>query len=229
MRAKASSTSSNGDAIAIGAAAVLAAGVVVVMLVEVGPLSAHMLHHIAIMNVLAPLFALAIAVRAGALPSRAPQGGHLWLAAGLQLLVLVAWHLPATQRWGTDAGARMLLLQAPLFAAAVYFWSAITTLATAQQWQAILALLVTGKIACLLGSLLIFAPRLLTLPTGTSQHGAHAVAMLADQQLAGLLMIVACPLSYLLVGVVIAAHMLRDLARTETSRNGRVLSWFEGR
>jgi putative membrane protein len=202
---------------------------VVLMLVDVGPLAAHMMHHIAIMNVLAPLVALMLPVRAGALLSRAPQARHLWLAGGLQLLLLVAWHLPATQRWGMHAGGGMLLLQAPLFAAAVYFWSAMRTLATAQQWQAILALLVTGKIACLLGSLLVFAPRPLTLPTGTSHHSAHAVAMLADQQLAGLLMIVACPLSYLLVGVLIAAHMLRNLARTPASPDGRALSCVEGR
>jgi putative membrane protein len=229
MRAKVPTASGNSVAIGIGAAAVLAAGAVVVMLVDVGPISAHMIHHIAIMNVLAPVLALVMAGPAAALLSRAPPARHLWLAAGLQLLFLTAWHLPVTQRWGMETVSGMLLMQASLFAAATYFWSAVMTLATAQQWQAILALLATGKIACLLGSLLIFAPRLVTLPTGSSHHSAHAVAALADQQLAGLLMIVACPLSYLLVGVVSAAHMLRNLSRTGTSLNGRALASVEGR
>lgn len=229
MRAKAPSISRNSNAVAIGAAAVLAAGVVVVMLVDMGPRSAHMMHHIAIMNVLAPVFALVIADRAATLLWRAPPARHLWLAAGLQLVLLAVWHLPTTERWGMDAVGGVHLIEASLFAAAVYFWSAIMTLATAQQWQAILALLVTGKIACLLGSLLIFAPRLLTLPTASSHHSAHSVATLADQQLAGLLMIVFCPLSYLLVGVVTAAHMLKSLARTETSLNVRALASAEGR
>ena len=82
-----------------------------VMLVDVGPLSTHMLHHIAIMNVLAPLFALAIATRAGALLSRAPRARHLWFAAGLQLLVLVAWHLPVgpwVRAWGCWTARRRL-------------------------------------------------------------------------------------------------------------------------
>jgi cytochrome c oxidase assembly factor CtaG len=44
---------------------------------------------------------------------------------------------------------------------------------------------------------------------------------LTDQQLAGLLMITACPLSYVLAGVVLAAQMMRDLARTSGTRETR--------
>jgi putative membrane protein len=69
--------------------------------------------------------------------------------------------------------------------------------------------LLTGKLSCLLGALLIFAPRILY----TSGHQHSAMANLTDQQLAGLLMIIACPLSYVTAGVVLAAQMMADLGR----------------
>ncbi len=43
---------------------------------------------------------------------------------------------------------------------------------------------------------------------------------LGDQQLAGLLMITACPLSYVIAGVVLAAQTMADLARTAGARAG---------
>ena len=78
----------------------------------------------------------------------------------------------------------------------------------------------TGKIACLLGVMLIFSPRLLySASPGQHVHlGLHEIAAaptLADQQFAGLLMIAACPLSYLLAGVVIAARMISDIGRID--------------
>jgi putative membrane protein len=97
-----------------------------------------------------------------------------------------------------------------LFIAALAFWVCIVE-ATAHRWQAMLALLVTGKFACLLGVLLTFAPR--PLFEAASMHHAHSAggAMLADQQLAGLLMIAACPLSYVLTAVVLAARTVAGL------------------
>lgn len=68
-----------------------------------------------------------------------------------------------------------------------------------------MALLLTGKLACLLGALLIFAPREL--------YRLHGLPSLEDQQLAGLLMITACPLSYVVAGVAMAAQAIGDLER----------------
>lgn len=122
-------------------------------------------------------------------------------------------------------------MHASLFGAALAFWVVVLNLAAVHRWHAIFALLITGKLACLLGSLLIFAPRLLYADAARHLHHLHhsghaaAPAALADQQLAGLLMIVACPLSYLLAGVAIAAQIMRDLARAPADRIGhRVVS-----
>jgi putative membrane protein len=88
------------------------------------------------------------------------------------------------------------------------------------------ALLISGKLACLLGALLIFAPRLLLTSTVSGHnmhHGPvdHATA-LADQHLAGLLMVVACPLSYVLTAVVLAAQTMSHLERSALSASARL-------
>ncbi len=70
-----------------------------------------------------------------------------------------------------------------------------------------LALLVSGKLACLLGVLFVFAPRPLLAHAG---HFVHA-QVLADQHLAGLLMIAACPLSYVLTAVVLAVQAVNGV------------------
>jgi putative membrane protein len=98
------------------------------------------------------------------------------------------------------AGTAYAVMLATLLAAAVCFWGGILLLAARSRWQAIVALLATGKLACLLGALLIFARRPLFV---------HAT--MDDQQLAGLLMVVACPLSYVLVGVVLSAQLMHGI------------------
>jgi putative membrane protein len=62
--------------------------------------------------------------------------------------------------------------------------------------------------------LLIFAPRLLyKLPMQAhAGHAAWPLTGMEDQQLAGLIMVSACPLSYVLAGVIAAAQMLHGLA-----------------
>ena len=95
-----------------------------------------------------------------------------------------------------------------IVASALWFWLAAFAQVGAHRWRALVALLISGKLFCLLGVLLVFAPRPLYLHA-TLQEG-HAA--LADQQLAGLLMVVACPLSYVLAGVVIATRWVVGLA-----------------
>jgi putative membrane protein len=83
--------------------------------------------------------------------------------------------------------------------------------AGAARWLAMGALLITGKLFCLLGVLLVFTPRLIY-PELASVRDAAA---LSDQQLAGLTMIVACPASYVLAGIVIAWRWLHELGAAE--------------
>lgn len=181
-----------------------------------GTIAGHMAEHILLMNVLAPaLAALAIARRAGL----AAPGKALAAATLAQLALLWGWHAPAAlslafRRWDAHA-----LMHVSLLAAALCFWLAILSAKGAPGWRSLLALLPTSKLFCLLGALLVLAPR----PIYADLIGAGAVdleAMMADQRLAGLMMLIACPLTYVTAGVTIAASRLRDSAApaTELSR-----------
>lgn len=107
-------------------------------------------------------------------------------------------------------------MQLSLLAAAIWFWLAVLASGGTARWRALVALLVTSKLFCLLGVLLVFSPRLLypmlTLGHHAGAPGSISGDLLADQHFAGLLMLVACPLTYLAAGVAIAAQWLRELS-----------------
>jgi putative membrane protein len=178
--------------------------------------------HILVMNALAPLLALNLAGRSSGQLRLLERGRALASASILQIVVLWSVHAPPVI--GHLSGAAHLPLQAILFGIALFFWSAVFSQRGPHRWRALLVLLITGKLFCLLGVLLVFAPRLLypALPHG---HDALVASpMLADQQFAGLIMIVACPLSYVLAAILIAARWLNDISRNEVGpylvRNG---------
>lgn len=189
----------------LSAAAVATAVALVLLAHDLGARAAHMALHIALMNVLAPLAAVLFAAR---LPGRLATDKVLWSSATLQLALLWAWHVPVVERWAHASHGLHLAAYTALFLAAFVFWAAVIRGAGHARWQAVAALLLTGKLTCLLSALLVFAPR-------TLYGGADAVAPLDDQQLAGLLMITACPLSYLVAAVVIAMRLINDAARRD--------------
>src|SRR5690606_37280558 len=155
----------------------------------VGHLSSQMLVHILLMNAVAPFVALAL----NRIPSIGWQDGRHFLfpAMAVQLALLWAWHAPPAISAVSQSGALHGLMQGSLLLAALWFWSAVFFIKDDSRWRAILALLLTSKLFCLLGVLLVFAPRLLYPGLdAASMHGPH-VSGLGDQQLAGLLMIVA--------------------------------------
>lgn len=198
----------------VGAVAVVAVGLPALWLLTFGELASHMALHIALMSVAAPLVAMLL-VEVGVARNLGPK--WLWGSTVVQLLALWAVHAPSLPG---AAGAKSLsaLLWTLLLASAVVFWLSVCSERPAQWWQAIVALLVTGKLACLLGALLVFAPRPL-------YPGGHHGFDLADQQMAGLLMLAACPLSYVFAGIVIAVQTLFTLGeRTGTALNRPALA-----
>lgn len=196
------------------ATAVLLTGSAVPLVYDLGHFSIHMMLHIASMNIVAPWLAALIAT------GRQVGGTRtfwLWIATFLQIALLWAWHAPAVHGVITRSPALGLTLHAALFLAALLFWLALLTISAASRWQTIPALLLTGKLACLLAALLIFAPRTLYDSAGHLAHAAghfSALRALDDQQLGGLLMITACPLSYLVAAVIITVQLI---GRPQTS------------
>lgn len=175
----------------------------------IGPHALHMVVHIAIMSVLAPLLALNMSAPRGRLSS-------LWTATALQLLVLWIAHVPAVSLVIQTGSAMMAIAVTTFLVVAVWFWRSV--LASAPSWRAIAALLVTGKLTCLIAALLIFAPR--ALYGDHAGHTHHAFEGLADQQLAGLVMVTACPLSYLVAALVFAAQLVFPAVPAEQRRAG---------
>lgn len=170
-----------------------------------GPRSAHMALHLVTMNALAPLAAIGWARLR---PARGVPAVDRALVAGLvlQIGVLYAWHLPGVV--GAVEGRPFFhaAMHLALFGAAFLFWAAILSLEGAALWRGAMALILTGKLACLLGVLLLLAPRLLD-----GGAGAAADAALDDQRLAGLIMLAACPVFYLATAVHMAAKWLEGV------------------
>ena len=194
----------------VSAGAVLAVGALLIAGRDLGPLSLHMSAHILAMNVAAPILAALLVTR-----SRPFSPAWLWAAALVQLAALWGAHLPSVHGAAAASHVAQAGMHGILLLASLAFWSAVLALPDARRWHAIAALLLSGKIVCFLAVLLVFAPRALY---GDHLHVPDTPA-LADQQLAGLLMIAACPLSYLLAAIIITVQLINRkfgarLART---------------
>lgn len=195
-----------------GACAVAIAGVIVVGFFPIGLLSGHMATHIALMNIAAPLAAVAMFGRRETLGlARGPS--TLWIATVGQLAVLWFAHNPTVHHAMQSHFAAAVAVHGALFMSALVFWVAVVK-TVRSRWHAILALLVSGKFACLLGALLVFSPRLIY---GGHVASASDAAALADQHLAGLLMIIACPLSYVLTAIILTAQVLGEVSTSNTA------------
>lgn len=171
------------------------------------PLARHMLQHVVAMNVAAPAAAWYLAARQG---RRSASAAQLMSVTIIQLLLLWGWHLPAVFSLAHESIALTSVMHVSLFAAALAFWLSIFRAAKAQPFGTVAALLVTGKLYCLYGVLLIFAPRQLF---GDAVHAAHTghVITAPDQQLAGLIMVTACPLTYVGAAVAVVVFWMKTL------------------
>lgn len=180
-----------------------------------GHFTRHMLLHIGLMTVLAPLLASVMQRFQWQFPA-VGRPGFLPMVTVLQLLLFFAWHAPQTLAWMMASPLIHIFMQSILLLVATAFWASVLQRSSGEVWSAVVALLLTGKLFCLVALVLVFAPRVLYLTAGPH---AHAAIDLADQQLAGLLMITACPLTYIVAAIVLVARWLRVLGdETRESR-----------
>lgn len=189
----------------------LLVGLLLILLAQndLGHLSRHMAAHILLMNAAAPVIAMLLMRHAAV---RTSTGIELTAAVVLQIALLWGWHSPSGLIAAHGSVALLLIAHASLLLGALWFWLAVLSQVKAARWRAIAALLITGKLFCLLGALLTFAPRPLFSPPGHAHlHVGWQFAASSDQQLAGLMMLAACPATYVLAGVVIAARWLNEL------------------
>jgi putative membrane protein len=128
---------------------VLAVGALLAGFLEFGPHARHMAAHILAMNVAAPVLAAVALAR-----WKRPMGSVslLWFATFVQIAVLWAWHAPIAQNLILQAPSAMIVAHAALLMAATAFWASLLSLTGSSRWQAIPALLLTGKLVCLLAA-----------------------------------------------------------------------------
>lgn len=170
-----------------------------------GLFSRHMIIHITLMTIVAPVLAGLLQKLASSV-SQLISVRSLAASTVLQMALFFAWHSPpglAAIGHGNDG-----IMQATLFLSALWFWLSVFNQAASHVWRTVVALLVTGKLFCLIAVLLTFAPRVLQ---GAVASGIANANDLADQQLAGLLMISICPLTYVLAAIVLICRWFYTL------------------
>jgi putative membrane protein len=206
-----SAGSGNGARIALGL------GLGVLALAWIGPLpelashsfSAHMLMHVAVVAVAAPLLAVGVAgtrldpaVLLPALAAPVPS-------SVLELVIVWGWHAPVLHHMARHLPGALVWEQAMFLAASVLVWSAAVggppRLRTARAGAGVIALLLTSMHMTLLGALLTVAPR----PLYAHGDGMLGLGALQDQQLGGVIMLAFGGVSYLIGGLVLLARLLR--------------------
>lgn len=168
-----------GRAFGIGMAALVVAFVSPLCALTVALFSARTVHHLVLLGVAAPALALAFPLR------RVPVQAA-WAAVSAALL---GWHVPALYAAAWDSAPIYWLMQMALLLPAWAFWS--TALARPADLVAPFghAALIAGLAGQMgfLGAILTFSPRALY-PEHLTGTGPFGLSLLADQQLAGLIM-----------------------------------------
>ncbi len=160
----------------------------------------HMAAHMIAVALAAPLLALAVQGSRWDAPRLLPRLAAPLPAALVEAVAVWGWHVPALQRLAAHHPLWRVAEQASFLAAGVLLWSAV--LAPQHRAAGVVALLVTSMHMTLLGALIGLAPRPLYL-----HHGPQA---LADQQLAGVVMLLVGGIAYLAGGLALLARLLRS-------------------
>jgi putative membrane protein len=209
-------------------ASLFAVAGVVLMLVWTGPLpaatahsfAAHMTIHIAVVAIAAPAIALAVAGT-----RFDPVRGKPTLLAAvpislIDLVVIWAWHAPAVHDAARRQTDMFVLEQASFLVAGTLLWVAAVGGDPEQRrlraGAGVAALLFTSMHVVLLGALFALAGR----PLFHADHSSLP-AVVADQQLGGVIMLIVGGASYLAGGLWLTAVALRPRIRKTVAAGGR--------
>ncbi len=157
------------------------------------PFADHMVRHMAVVAVAAPLIALGLAPTLPVLPP--PLA-----AVAIELFAVWGWHLPAAHEAAQTERAFLVAEQLSFLVAGLLVW-----LAVLQPGRALAGaggLLLTSMHMTLLGALLLLAAHPL--------YPAAICGSLADQQLGGMLMIGLGAPIYFMGGVALVGRVLAD-------------------
>lgn len=199
------------------ASVALACGLILLALLWLGPLpgmarrafSPHMILHLGVTAVAAPLIALGLL---GLARDRRPLGHPIALAVGaslFELLVVWGWHAPALHEAAAARTPVFVLQQITFLSAGLLVWAAsFGGRSQAAEGAGVVAMLFTFMHMAMLGVLLSLAPDLLYAPAFCL--GAWGLDPLDDQRLGGAMMAVFGGLPVLAGGLVLGYRLLAD-------------------
>jgi putative membrane protein len=183
----------------------------------------HMVVHVAVVAIAAPLLAIGLA---GSRLDPTPLAPLLFapmLATALEFVVVWAWHAPFLHAAARGSTAMLALEQLSFLAVGLLVWLAAFGRgrgpARAAWGAGILALFLTSMHMTLLGALLALGPR----PLYGHAHGVGTagLAPLDDQHLGGVVMLLVGGASYLIGGLVLIARLLRQPDPRLATTHGR--------
>lgn len=171
--------------------------------------SAHMLLHMGVVSVAAPVIALGMAGGRWDPTSRWPLLFSPLMASVLELVVVWGWHAPRFHHAARTDAVAFVFEQSSFLVAGLWLWLAALGGGAAREahrtWSGVAALLFTSMHMTLLGALFALAPR----PLYTSTHAGD---VLADLHLGGGVMLLVGGVSYLAGGLWLSLHGLRARA-----------------
>jgi len=167
-------------------------------------LTAHMVMHLLIMMVAAPL--ILFAARA-TLARWHPPTIACWLTGALTVLL---WHVPAVFELALETPFWHQLELASFFVAGIVFWWPVIQLRPTSGWSVPVYLFLATLPCDALSAFLVFCGHVVYRPylAGDDSHGMFGLSPLEDQALAGALMWVTVTFVYLIPALVLTARLL---------------------
>jgi putative membrane protein len=175
------------------------------------PFASHMIVHIAVVAVAAPLIGAWLATDSR-LMARLPRSAFSPIPASVvEFIVVWMWHLPILHELARLSDRVWLTEQASFLLAGVLLWTSALRPGPAAEGGSgagVLALLMTSMHMVLLGTLLTLAPR--PLYPHAIQSLGDVYAHLAGQRIGGMLMLIGGGLPYLAGGLYLVNRLLRQ-------------------
>ncbi|MFG3693641.1 cytochrome c oxidase assembly protein [Stutzerimonas stutzeri] len=168
----------------------------------------HMLMHMLVVAVAAPLLAIGLAGGRLDFSARLPILFSPILASVIELFVVWAWHMPTLHHAArTSTGAELLEQGSYLVAGLLVWLAAFGGVRHRRALAGIAGLLLTSMHMTLLGVLLAMSGRPLYQHTGSALSG---LSPLEDQQMGGVIMLAFGGSAYLIGGLYLLFGLLQD-------------------
>lgn len=174
----------------------------------------HMVMHMGVVAVAAPLLAIALGAKLGGdgrwdPARRFPRLFGPVAASGLEFVTIWGWHMPGPHNAARESLGLMALEQGSFLAVSLLVWLSCLGAGEAdrrpRQAAGVVGLLLTSMHMTLLGALIALAPRPLY-----GHPACLGLSPLEDQAIGGVVMLLVGGGAYLAGGLHLAARLLRD-------------------